>query len=120
MVKLQPTNAGACNILAWVSAKLNKENAIPFAEKANSLAVCEVNRPVAMEYAKLAIKLIAFCFEGCCHFPQGRRVDGVFEGLESSGSSHFQSANSLPEPPSSAGMSAYFGRPSAIERTFSP
>lgn len=38
VVRLQPNNAIAYNNLAWVSAKLNKEGAIAFAEKANTLA----------------------------------------------------------------------------------
>lgn len=38
VVKLQPTNAVAYNNLAWVSAKLNKEGALRYAEKANTLA----------------------------------------------------------------------------------
>ena len=46
VVKLQPTNAGAFNNLAWVSAKLNKEGAISYAEKANDLAP---NQPAFMD-----------------------------------------------------------------------
>ena len=38
VVKLQPNSAPAYNNLAWVSAKLSKEGAIGFAEKANALA----------------------------------------------------------------------------------
>lgn len=38
VLKLQPNNAGAYNNLAWVSAKLNKDGAIGYAEKANALA----------------------------------------------------------------------------------
>ncbi|MHB8947787.1 MAG: XrtA/PEP-CTERM system TPR-repeat protein PrsT [Rhodoferax sp.] len=38
VLKLQPNSALAYNNLAWVSAKLNKEGAIAFAEKANALA----------------------------------------------------------------------------------
>ncbi|MES2878604.1 MAG: XrtA/PEP-CTERM system TPR-repeat protein PrsT [Pseudomonadota bacterium] len=38
VVKLQPNNAVAYNNLAWVTAKLNKEGAIAYAEKANTLA----------------------------------------------------------------------------------
>jgi len=38
VVKLQPNSAVAYNNLAWVSAKLNKEGAIAYAEKANTLA----------------------------------------------------------------------------------
>ena len=37
-VRLQPGSALAYNNLAWVTAKLNKEGAIGFAEKANALA----------------------------------------------------------------------------------
>ncbi|MDO8263479.1 MAG: tetratricopeptide repeat protein, partial [Gallionella sp.] len=46
VVKLQPSNAVAYNNLAWVSAKLNKEEAIPYAEKANTLAP---NQPAFMD-----------------------------------------------------------------------
>jgi len=46
VVKLQANNAVAYNNLAWVSAKLNKEGAIAFAEKANSLAP---NQPAFMD-----------------------------------------------------------------------
>lgn len=46
VVKLQPTNAGAYNNLAWVSAKLNKDDAIGYAEKANTLAP---NQPAFMD-----------------------------------------------------------------------
>ncbi len=38
VIKLQPNNAMAYNNLAWVSAKLNKNEAIAYAEKANTLA----------------------------------------------------------------------------------
>ena len=38
VVRLQPNSALAYNNLAWVSAKLSKEGAIGFAEKANALA----------------------------------------------------------------------------------
>ena len=38
VLKLQPNNAVAYNNLAWVSAKLNKDSAIGYAEKANALA----------------------------------------------------------------------------------
>ena len=38
VVKLQPGSAIAYNNLAWVSFKLNKGNAIAYAEKANTLA----------------------------------------------------------------------------------
>ncbi len=38
VLKVQPNSALAYNNLAWVSAKLNKEGAILFAEKANALA----------------------------------------------------------------------------------
>lgn len=38
VLKLQPNNAGAYNNLAQVSAKLNKDSAIGYAEKANALA----------------------------------------------------------------------------------
>lgn len=46
VVKLQPTNAGAYNNLAWVSARLNKGDAIGYAEKANALAP---NQPAFMD-----------------------------------------------------------------------
>ena len=46
VVKLQANNAVAYNNLAWVSAKLNKEGAIAFAEKANALAP---NQPAFMD-----------------------------------------------------------------------
>lgn len=46
VIKLQPNNAIAYNNLAWVSAKLNKEGAIAFAEKANTLAP---NQPAFMD-----------------------------------------------------------------------
>ncbi len=46
VVKLQPNNAVAYNNLAWVSAKLNKEGAISYAEKANTLAP---NQPAFMD-----------------------------------------------------------------------
>jgi len=38
VIKLQPNNAVAYNNLAWVSAKLSREGAIAYAEKANTLA----------------------------------------------------------------------------------
>lgn len=38
VIKLLPNNAVAYNNLAWVSAKLNKDGAIGYAEKANALA----------------------------------------------------------------------------------
>ena len=38
LIKLQPDSALAYNNLAWVTGKLNKEGAIAFAEKANTLA----------------------------------------------------------------------------------
>lgn len=46
LVKLQPNNAVAYNNLAWVSAKLNKEDALSYAEKANTLAP---NQPAFMD-----------------------------------------------------------------------
>jgi len=46
VVKLQANNAVAYNNLAWVSAKLNKEGAIAFAEKANALVP---NQPAFMD-----------------------------------------------------------------------
>jgi putative PEP-CTERM system TPR-repeat lipoprotein len=46
VVKLQPNNAIALNNLAWVSAKLNKEGAIAYAEKAIALAP---NQPMFMD-----------------------------------------------------------------------
>lgn len=46
VVKLQPNHAIAYNNLAWVSAKLNKEGAIAYAEKANTLAP---NQPEIMD-----------------------------------------------------------------------
>ena len=46
VVKLQPNNAVAYNNLAWVSGKLNKEGAIAYAEKANTLVP---NQPAFMD-----------------------------------------------------------------------
>jgi putative PEP-CTERM system TPR-repeat lipoprotein len=46
VIKLQPNNAIAYNNLAWVSGKLNKEGAIAYAEKANTLAP---NQPAFMD-----------------------------------------------------------------------
>ena len=46
VIKLQPDNAIAYNNLAWVSGKLNKEAAIAYAEKANTLAP---NQPAFMD-----------------------------------------------------------------------
>lgn len=46
VIKLQPNNAVAYNNLAWVSAKLNKDGAIGYAEKANALAP---NQPALMD-----------------------------------------------------------------------
>ncbi|MEO8118235.1 MAG: XrtA/PEP-CTERM system TPR-repeat protein PrsT [Rhodoferax sp.] len=46
VVRLQPNNAVAYNNLAWVSAKLNKDGAISYAEKANALAP---NQPAFMD-----------------------------------------------------------------------
>ena len=46
VVKLQPNNAVAYNNLAWVTSKLNKEGAIAYAEKANTLAP---NQPAFMD-----------------------------------------------------------------------
>ena len=46
LIKLQPDSAVAYNNLAWVTGKLNKEGAIAFAEKANTLAP---NQPAFMD-----------------------------------------------------------------------
>ena len=46
VIKLQPNSAVAYNNLAWVSAKLNKDGAIGYAEKANALAP---NQPAFMD-----------------------------------------------------------------------
>lgn len=46
VVKLQPNNAVAYNNLAWVTAKLNKDGAISYAEKAMDLAP---NQPAFMD-----------------------------------------------------------------------
>ena len=46
VIKLQATNALAYNNLAWVSSKLNREGAVAYAEKANSLAP---NQPAFMD-----------------------------------------------------------------------
>jgi putative PEP-CTERM system TPR-repeat lipoprotein len=46
VIKLQPNNAMAYNNLAWVTGKLNKEGAIAYAEKANTLAP---NQPALMD-----------------------------------------------------------------------
>ncbi|TAM34146.1 MAG: PEP-CTERM system TPR-repeat protein PrsT [Burkholderiaceae bacterium] len=46
VIKLQPNNASAYNNLAWVSAKLNKDGAVGYAEKANALAP---NQPAFMD-----------------------------------------------------------------------
>ena len=46
VIKLQPDSAVAYNNLAWVTGKLNKEGAIAFAEKANTLAP---NQPAFMD-----------------------------------------------------------------------
>lgn len=46
VVQLQPNNAAAYNNLAWVTSKLNKEGAITYAEKANTLAP---NQPAIMD-----------------------------------------------------------------------
>ncbi len=46
VIKLQPNNAITYNNLAWVSGKLNRDGAIAFAEKANTLAP---NQPVFMD-----------------------------------------------------------------------
>lgn len=46
VLKLQPNNAVAYNNLAWVSAKLKREGAIGYAEKANALAP---NQPAFMD-----------------------------------------------------------------------
>lgn len=46
VVKLQPNNAVAYNNLAWVTSKLNKEGAIAYAERANTLAP---NQPAFMD-----------------------------------------------------------------------
>lgn len=46
VLKLQPNSSAAYNNLAWVSAKLKREGAIGFAEKANALAP---NQPAFMD-----------------------------------------------------------------------
>ena len=46
LIKLKPDSAAAYNNLAWVTGKLNKEGAIAFAEKANTLAP---NQPSFMD-----------------------------------------------------------------------
>ncbi|MHB1198051.1 MAG: XrtA/PEP-CTERM system TPR-repeat protein PrsT [Polaromonas sp.] len=46
VIRLQPNNALAYNNLAWVSAKLNRDDAIGYAEKANALAP---NQPALMD-----------------------------------------------------------------------
>ena len=46
VIKLQPNNAVAYNNLAWVTSKLNREGAIAYAEKANTLAP---NQPAFMD-----------------------------------------------------------------------
>lgn len=46
VIKLQPDSAIAYNNLAWVSAKLNREGAIGYAERANALAP---NQPAFMD-----------------------------------------------------------------------
>ena len=46
VIKMQPNNAVAYNNLAWVTAKLNKDGAIPLAEKAMALAP---NQPAFMD-----------------------------------------------------------------------
>jgi putative PEP-CTERM system TPR-repeat lipoprotein len=46
VVKLQPNNAMAYNNLAWVTAKLNKPNAVGYAEKALAIAP---NQPAFMD-----------------------------------------------------------------------
>lgn len=46
VIKLQPNNAIAYNNLAWVTGRLNKEGAIAYAEKANTLAP---NQPAFMD-----------------------------------------------------------------------
>jgi putative PEP-CTERM system TPR-repeat lipoprotein len=46
VIKTQPNSAVAYNNLAWVSAKLNKDGAIGYAEKANALAP---NQPAFMD-----------------------------------------------------------------------
>ena len=46
LVKVQPNSAAAYNNLAWVTSKLNKEGAIAYAEKANTLAP---NQPAFMD-----------------------------------------------------------------------
>ncbi|MBA3058030.1 MAG: PEP-CTERM system TPR-repeat protein PrsT [Gammaproteobacteria bacterium] len=52
VVSLQPNSAMAYNNLAWVSAKLNREGAIGFAEKANALAP---NQPAFMDTLALLL-----------------------------------------------------------------
>jgi tetratricopeptide (TPR) repeat protein len=46
VLKLQPNNAVAYNNLAWVTAKLNKDGAIAYAEKALAIAP---NQPAFMD-----------------------------------------------------------------------
>jgi putative PEP-CTERM system TPR-repeat lipoprotein len=46
IIKLQPANAVAYNNLAWVTARLNKDGAVAYAEKAMSLAP---NQPAFMD-----------------------------------------------------------------------
>ena len=51
-IKLQPGNALAYNNLAWVSAKLGKDTAVAYAEKANALAP---NQPAIMDTLAMAL-----------------------------------------------------------------
>ena len=46
VIKIQPNNALAYNNLAWVTGKLNKDGAVAYAEKANTLAP---NQPALMD-----------------------------------------------------------------------
>jgi len=46
VIKMQPNNALAYNNLAWVTGKLNKQGAVAYAEKANTLAP---NQPALMD-----------------------------------------------------------------------
>ena len=52
VVKLQPGNAIALNNLAWTLAKLNKPEALPFAQKANEL---KPNEPALMDTLAAAL-----------------------------------------------------------------
>ena len=52
VIKLQPNSAVAYNNLAWVTDKLNKEGAVSYAEKANTLAP---NQPAFMDTLALLL-----------------------------------------------------------------